>query len=307
MRFLLCVALAVVAAGQPPTPPVIVMSVWYNGPRLSPPQTLSPRVPNDALREDLATIKRAGFNGITTWISWRDGEPRRGELDVAQLDRLVDLAREASLYVTIGVYTHEEPEWKKDGTNALAGAFYERVRDHFADRNNAVTVRFGASDAPSRIRLGASPPALGPREARLEIWSAFVRGSRRWSFQADDAPRSPDLGAVGELAGLLTANQALFAPLAARTSNNSVQVEPAGGISVHILESAEAIVIVGLNHTDRTRRVKLTFPEDLPEAIWQNMEAGNAVNFVAGPRGPSYEHTFSPQDALVLAIRKKLR
>ena len=51
----------------------------------------------------------------------------------------------------------------------------------------------------------------------------------------------------------------------------------------------------------------LTFPADLPEAIWQNMEAGNAVNFVMGATGPYYQHTFSPHDALVLAIRKKLR
>ena len=51
----------------------------------------------------------------------------------------------------------------------------------------------------------------------------------------------------------------------------------------------------------------MTFSRDTPEAIWQNMETGASVNFVAGPDGPTYTHSFAPRDVLVLMIRKSLR
>ena len=50
-----------------------------------------------------------------------------------------------------------------------------------------------------------------------------------------------------------------------------------------------------------------TFAPDMPEAIWQNMETGAAVNFVAGPSGPTYTYAFKPRDVLVLMIKKDLR
>ena len=51
-------------------------------------------------------------------------------------------------------------------------------------------------------------------------------------------------------------------------------------------------------------RGTLTFTPDTQEAIWQNMETGAAINFVAGPEGPTYTYTFGPRDALVLMIRR---
>jgi hypothetical protein len=310
MRFLLFAATVALGIAQPAVRPAIVMSVWYNGPRISPPQSLPATASYEILRSDLVAVRRAGFNGITSWISWREGEPRRGVLDVAPLDRLIRLAIEVGLHVEVQVYTNQEPAWKKDGTNALAGAFYEQIRDYYSERRNSVTVRFAASPtgvAPSSVRIGPQPAGIGAREARLEIWSEFVRGNRSLSFLGETSPLSPDMRAVGETAAVLTSNQALFAPLTPRAENGNVHVDPAGGIDARILESADAIVLVALNHSTRTRRVKLTFPPDIPEAIWQNMEAGNAVNFVVGADGPFYDHTFAPQDALVLAIRKRLR
>lgn len=146
----------------------------------------------------------------------------------------------------------------------------------------------------------------GARQARLAIWKAFVGGARRIALDAA-GKLSPDLITVGETAAVITKNEALFAPLAARTRDNAVRIDPAAAIVTHILESPDAIVIIALHEGARTTRVKLTFPSDIPEAIWQNMEAGNAVNFVMGPHGPFYQHTFSPHDVLVLAIRKRLR
>jgi hypothetical protein len=51
----------------------------------------------------------------------------------------------------------------------------------------------------------------------------------------------------------------------------------------------------------------MTFTPDTQEAIWQNMETGAAINFVAGPEGPTYTYAFGPRDALVLMIRKSVR
>ncbi len=151
-----------------------------------------------------------------------------------------------------------------------------------------------------------SGPSQGARQARLAIWKAFVGGARHIALDAA-GKLSPDLLAVGETAAVITKNEALFVPLVVRTRDNTVRIDPAAAIVAHILESPDAIVIIALHDGARTTRVKLTFPSDIPEAIWQNMEAGNAVNFVMGPDGPFYEHTFSPQDVLVLAIRKRLR
>ena len=156
-----------------------------------------------------------------------------------------------------------------------------------------------------RIELRAWP-GPGAREARLALWKAFADGQRKICFagKADTA----DMRAALETAGVITRNLALFEPLARRDmSREPIHVIPAAGISVRVLESPDAIVVIGLNESDTTRRVTIAFPPSLPEAIWQDMEAGNAVNFVMEKTGPAYVHTFAPHDVLVLAIRKRLR
>lgn len=307
MRFI-CTLVALALLGQPAREPIVVVSVWYNGPRAQPPQPLEASIPDADLRADLSAIRHAGFNGITTWISWRDGEPRRGSLDLTQLDRLVGLAKEADLQAQIEVYTSDQPAWKKDGTNALAGAFYERVRDHYSGRMEvevAYAVTRGSDSA--NIRLPPPVDSSASDRARFQLWELFARGSRRVGFIDALGVRTAALRDVGETAGVITRNQELFAPLHERTQHKTVVVEPVRAVVPYILESRDAIVIIALNPSERQRRAKLTFPPDVPEAIWQNMIAGNAVNFVMGPKGPYYEHRFEGYETLVLAIRKKLR
>lgn len=301
------VALALM--GQSARDPLIVVSAWYNGPRAQPVEPLEPSIGDAELRADLQAIQSAGFNGITTWISWRDGEPARGSLDLRQLDRLVGLAKESGLHVQIEVYTSDEPAWKKDGTNALAGAFYERVRDHYA-RRAGVEVSYAVSRSSTdrrNIRL-PTPVESAPRFlGRFQLWELVARGSRRVGIIDALGVRSAAMRDVGEAAGVITRNQELFGPLEPRTQNHTVTVEPARSVVPYILESRDAIVIIALQPSERQLRAKLTFPADLPEAIWQNMITGNAVNFVMGPNGPYYEHRFERFETLVLAIRKKLR
>jgi hypothetical protein len=76
---------------------------------------------------------------------------------------------------------------------------------------------------------------------------------------------------------------------------------------VRFLESPAVQMIVGLNHSGSSQRVTMTFAPETQEAIWQNMETGAGVSFIAGPAGPFYRYVFRPRDALVLMIRKDIR
>ena len=80
-----------------------------------------------------------------------------------------------------------------------------------------------------------------------------------------------------------------------------------GQVEARFLESASAIVLVALNHADSSQKVTFSFAPSIPEAIWQNMETGSQVNFVQGPNGPTYTHTFAARDAMVLVRGKRLQ
>jgi beta-galactosidase len=80
-----------------------------------------------------------------------------------------------------------------------------------------------------------------------------------------------------------------------------------GQVESRFLESAGAIVFVALNHSDASQKVTFSFDPSVPEAIWQNMETGSQVNFVQGPNGPTYTHTFAARDAMVLVRGKRLQ
>ncbi len=80
-----------------------------------------------------------------------------------------------------------------------------------------------------------------------------------------------------------------------------------GVVETRYLESADATVLIGMNHSESPQKVTLQFSPDTPEAIWLNLETGASVNFVAGPNGPSYTYNFKPRDVLVLMIKKELR
>ena len=87
-----------------------------------------------------------------------------------------------------------------------------------------------------------------------------------------------------------------------------VRIEGGDGlVEARFLESADALVLIALNHGDRASEVQFTFTADTPEAIWQNMESGASVSFVRSARGLTHRHAFAARDALVLMIRKRLR
>ena len=138
-------------------------------------------------------------------------------------------------------------------------------------------------------------------------------------FVPDDAPRPPPvdaaLGAFTASGGVIVRGLRQARSMGITGGRDlpgavrpDIRIDGAHGlVEARVLESADAMVVIGLNHSDAPHKVTLEFAPDMPEAIWQNMESGAAVNFVAGPEGPLYTHTFAPRDVLVLMIRKALR
>lgn len=282
-------------------PPAIPISVWYGAP-----MSLDLVV----IRENLAQIRSAGFDTITTVVVWRDAHPRRGAFHLLAMDRVIAAAAEAGLTVIVKVSMDARPAWP--ATDEDAAAFVDYVRRRALLHPVVLTVEaMKPSEAKpfELIAVGTGPGAVSPVLARLRLWTAIAQGARSVGFVGDGNLLTPALLAVGETAGVVTRNQALFGPMRP-IDPVAGYVTVSGGngaVELRILESPDATVIVGLNHADTVQKVTMTFPPGIPEGIWQNLEDGVAVNFVTGKAGPWLEHTFGPHDALVLTIRKKPR
>ena len=281
---------------QPVRAPAIVVSARYTA-----------AAGLEQMRSEIPALAGAGYNTVTVRITWREGEPQRGVHHLLPLDQIVAVASGAGLGVRIQVVTSLEPEWKKDGTNALAGEFFDYVQRRFGRRSGVLAVlpeMPATSGLHTTIELGDG----GLPAARLAFWRAVASGARSFEIVGREDSLTADVLAFGNTAGVITRNEPLFAPLRAHGKEANAGLSISGGkVLVTILESAQAIVIVACNTSSEVRTASITFPPQMPEAIWQNMEHGNSVHFVIGPSGPVLEHTFQPQDALVLAIRKTLR
>jgi hypothetical protein len=304
IALVLPLALLLWSSGQrSPEEPFVEVGVWYAGPGVRPPEM--PAGDLDAMRRDLAAIRRAGFNGITTWIAWADAEPREGGFALTGLERLVAAAVEADLKISVVVHDDPAPAWAASRPDA-ARHFVAYLAKRLSLRPGILRVvqhsaAFESPPAKITVMPGAAPTA------RLTMWSQVARGARAIGFAGADTPLSPDVFALGETGGVITRNQALFAPLSPR-ERGVTSISGGGGgprVEVRLLESSEALMIVGLNYAPAPRKVTISFSPDIPEAIWQNLETGTAVSFVMGKTGPFLEYTFGPRDALVLMIRKR--
>ena len=303
---LLTFALAVsVTAQRASDEPFVGIGVWYAGPGAQPPATALTDL--DALRTDLTTIRRAGFNAITAWTSWRESEPQRGAYALGGIERLAAAAAEADLKVQVIAYTDPAPAWATGDAQAAA-RFVSYLSTRMSLQRNVVGV-LGASRAGESARGRIAVRTGGAPDARLAMWSALARGERYLSFAGGEDPLTPAVMSLGETAGVVTRNQALFAPLRPRAAGvlQVTGADPSPAVEVRLLESGDALMIIGVNHAPRPQKVTIAFSPEMPEAIWQNLETGTAVNFVMGKTGPTFDYTFGPRDALVLMIRKKLR
>jgi len=281
--------------------PAFPVGVWY-----VPSASADPEV----LRKDFDVIRRAGFDSITTPVLWKDAEPVHGTYSLLAIERAIAAAGSAGLKVRVKVITDKHPDWAS--TAEATTDFLDYIRRRLIIQPAVFSVEASTSfeNLPhERIRIGTGIAAVSLADARYRMWSALAEGQRGVSFDDGANGASVERLAVGEFAGVITRNQALFGPLRPRAASAAdAAVEGGDGtVMVRILESADAMVIVSLNPAAATQKVTLKFSPEIPEAIWQNIEDGVAVNFVMGKDGPFFTHVFAPRDVLVLTIRKKLR
>jgi hypothetical protein len=305
MRALLAVACSLlVLPPHGPVEPFVPIGIWYAGPGARPPDTALTNL--DVVRQDLATIRRAGFNAITTWIDWRAAEPARGAYAFAHAERLIAAADQADLEVDVRLFAETPPRWSSNVSadrRTFLGDATARFLTGARVRSVAPAVSPGGAGA---ILVG--PGGQTPLEARLELWAALARGARRVMFMDTGGGVGPAILSLGETAGIVTRNEALFGPLRPREGGvRSVTGASGALVDVKLLESTDALMILALNYSPVPQTVTINFAADLPEAIWQNLETGTAVHFVMGRTGPFLKHTFAPRDAMVLMIRKTLR
>ncbi len=285
--------------------PFIPVGLWYAGHGAQPPETAVADL--DAARAELAVIRRAGFNSITTWINWRDAEPKRGSYALAAIERLIAVAAQSDLKVDVRIFADKPPEWSSS-VQADRARFvsYALARLRLLPQVTSVEAADDRGDLGKAIRVGRN--GRTPIEARMDFWAAVSRGAQRVTFLDAEGGAGPSVLSLGETVGIVTRNQALFAPLRARAGGIRDVVGANGApVDVKLLESPQALVIVAVNFSPSVQKVTINFTPDIPEAIWQNLETTTSVNFVMGRNGPFLEHTFTPRDTLVLMIRKKLR
>lgn len=300
---LLTVICSLLLTGQ--VEPFIPIGIWYAGPGAIPPETAVADL--ETVRAELSLVRRAGFNSITTWINWREAEPRRGGYALVSIERLVAAAAQSDLRVDVRIFTDQPPEWSSSvAADRSRFISYAVSRLRLGPQVTSVEPAAGDADLGKVIRVGRH--ARTPIEARMDFWAAMARGPQRLTFLDAEGGAGPSVLSLGETVGIVTRNPALFAPL--RPRQGGIR-EVAGGsgapVEVKLLESSEALLIVGVNYSPSVQRVTINFTPEIPEAIWQNLETSTSVNFVMGRGGPFLEHTFTPRDTLVLMIRKTLR
>ena len=159
------------------------------------------------------------------------------------------------------------------------------------------------------VRIVAVNPSDSPALLAARAWRALGTGASAIVF--DDWRRlrdQPDLlTAASAFAGEVTRNAPLYSRLRPRSRPGEMQIDGASAeFLATFLESPDALVLLAINDA-APRQVTFTFSADVPEAIWQNMLGGGAVNFVAGRSGPTYTRAFAGHDVLLLMIRKRWR
>ena len=96
------------------------------------------RAPTPAASEwesDLENLKNYGYNTVKYWIQWRWSEPKQGEYDFSDIDRLMDLAYEKGLKVVLNTILEVTPVWldKNYPDCAMISAKGEKVKGYASE------------------------------------------------------------------------------------------------------------------------------------------------------------------------------
>lgn len=183
------------------------------------------------------------------------------------------------------LYDPESAAAEVQATSAYAALFARNIAAdllHAGELSIAAAARYRALVAPSAL---ATAPTYAATLKELALTRVVIEAGERSPL--DDAA---------------------FASLAKAGVVPEARVSGGEGlVETRFLESAQVLMLIALNHGLRPARVTFTFRPETQEAIWQNLETGSGVNFIAGPDGPAYSYFFRPRDALVLIIRKDIK
>jgi len=81
------------------------VSVWYG------PGRVTPRLPVEIWKRDIANIRKLGFNSVRGWVNWANIEPEMGKFSFEEVDHLLELAEENRLKVILQTYVEFAPDW----------------------------------------------------------------------------------------------------------------------------------------------------------------------------------------------------
>jgi hypothetical protein len=151
-----------------------------------------------------------------------------------------------------------------------------------------------------RSSTAISPASPGVRGGAVSV-ADYGNGR---AFLVKYPPAANRTGAAGRRA----AADLLRAVLSEARVHPEIGIDGAGGlVDARFLESADAMLLIAINYGSAPREVTFRFAPDVPEAIWQNMETGAAVNFLQTVEGATYKRTFAGRDVMVLVRGKRLR
>ena len=297
------------------TPPSWMLKRYADAQRQAPTgkSVPAPCVDHPGARADLGQFVQVAVTrarSFGTILSFEVGRPLTLGVCVCPCDELIDLVkrtREAATGAHVSSLV-DVPTIVRVLSGGPAGQDDWLARRHLdrvgvtIDSSIASSARLGLvlDEIGSAAQDGwwlAIAASVAERDRRFVTWAAIARGARGLIYE-DPPDRS--------LVSTIARNPGLFASVRPRRAGG-VRVEGSASVDVRVLESRDVQMIVGLNHAETSERVTMTFPAETQEAIWQNMETGASVNFIAGGNGPSYTYWFRPRDALVLMIRKDIR
>ena len=106
-EFMVLAGAATVAAGLPASASTGSVTVFPYGTHVY----REPPLPFEQLAADFPLLKKLGFTMIKIQESWSVDEPRRGEVDLSRVERVVAEARKSGLLVYFGVTMEQAPAW----------------------------------------------------------------------------------------------------------------------------------------------------------------------------------------------------
>ncbi len=151
------------ACAQPPhAEDFFPMSVWYGGGKARAPMLEADPLQKAVVwRNDIAQIKKLGFNTVRCWIDWSSGEPAEGQYHFETIGVILKLAEEQGLRVVIQVYMDSAPAWVG-----------RKFPDSLFVSSNGMAIHPESSPGYCRDHAGV-------REAELKFYTALAQQAKK--------------------------------------------------------------------------------------------------------------------------------